>query len=403
MTVTGRLAAASGAAVVVAAWTMTTSARAESLGAGWDGEFTDPAIVDGYRATVTQLVLPMTFTGPPGAEITDITLELEPVRGDCQESVSFNQEVGQGDGGDAGTPTTPTTSVDDPTSPTTPTTSSPPTTASSERDTASYTFRVDPACNGTYDISAFASTDPPGPAQPGDPGTESAPLEVENVRVSLAPMPPASVAAEVAADRTVTVRWQVPPAWVGSTPPPDAIGFQVRRLSADGTPVVVADRLGPNQTTVVDDDLVSAPDGRYRYRVVAVRADASGAPVTSEPVEAALDLVAARTGGAAGGGASVGAATTGGGVAVGGGAFVPGQPAVSPPAEFDPGFQPELDYSDVELGEEEAVPPSDAGLFDIGESTTETGLVIPGAVALCLAVWAGHLRHLARRATPPAA
>jgi hypothetical protein len=397
----GRRLAAAGAAAVLAAISLTGPARAESLGAGWEGSFTDDAVVDGYRATGTELVLPVTFTGPPGAQITDVTVDLTPVSGDdCEEPVTFNQEVGQGDGAD--TPETPTTPPEEP--PTPPPTPTTPTTASSARQTVSYTFRVDPECNGTYDVDVFASTDPPGPGEPGDPGTESGRLQVDDVRVSLAPPAPAQVAAEAAADRTVTVRWQAPPAWTGPAPPRDAIGFQVRRISADGTAAMVADQLAPNQTVVVDDDLVGAPDGRYRYRVVAVRADASGAPVTSEPGETSLDLVGPGTGGTGPGtGAGAGGAAgppPAGGVVIPGGAV--GQPAVSD-APFDPGFDPQLDYSEAELGDEEAVPPSDSGVFDIGEdSSAEAGLVVPGAVALCLACWAGHLRHLARRATPPA-
>ncbi len=75
-----------------------------------------------------------------------------------------------------------------------------------------------------------------------------------------------------------------------------------------------------------------------------------------------------------------------------------------PTTEFDAGFDPELDYSDldVEEGAAEAVPPADASLLDVAiDDPVGEGLLVPGAVALCLAVWAGHLRHLSRRATAP--
>ena len=401
MTRARRAVAASAAVAVAAVTSLTTApaARGEQLGPGWEGEFVS---ADTYQ-TGTSMILPVRFTGPPGAPIVRMTLDLRLVSDDdCPPVRSFTDTVGEGDG-NGETPTTPTTS---PAPPTTPTTDTPSTTPPDDGNEVVHTFSVDPGCNGTYDVAVTATNDPPGPGLPGSPGTTSEELELAGVQVSLAPPSPSGLVAAADADRRVTVRWQVPASWATNPPPRDALGFQVRRLSAAGDDeVVVADGVAPNEATVVDDGLVAAPAGRYLYRVVAVRAGAGGAPVRSAPAETSVELAAPRTTTGTGTGTGGGATTPG----AGGGStgvvrtpFVPGQPAVSPAVPPEPGFDPELDYSEAELGAEEAVPPADASLFEVDEDAAGTGLLVPGAVALCLVVWAGHLRHLARRAAPPA-
>lgn len=378
------LAVAAGGAlvVVVPAW-------AQDLGVGWEGRINDSSIVDGFEATGAVLRVPVTFeyTGPPGSVIADMTLELSPVDDGC-DSRAYVQplDVGDGDAG-AGTPGSP----------------EPPTTAPSGGESrtveSTWIFRVDPGCNGVYDLAVLATADPAGPAEPGDPGTQSAPLEVDGIRLSLAPPPPGAVDAVLAGDRTVTVRWTAPADWSGpGGPPKDALGYRVLRDVGDGAPVTVAET-GADAASVIDDDLVEAPAGSYRYRVVALRAGASGAPIASEAVEDVVDLAAPPSATSTSprpgaGGGSVGGRRVGGRV---------GQPAVAPPTtEFDPGFAPELDYGDSELGAPEAVPPADANLLEFtNEGPAGAGLLVPFAVALCLAVWAAHLRHLSRRAAPP--
>jgi hypothetical protein len=339
------------------------------------------------------------------SNITDITMNLNPRPGTDCPAASYSDDVGEGDG--AGAPPPPTTAPAEPTTPSTETpttpTTAPPTTAPppETNEQASTTFQVDPGCNGAYDLTAFATADPPGPAEPGDPGTESGSLEIEGVVLSLAASKPATVAAEMGSDRRVTVRWTPPPGWSDMR---DAIGYQVRRVASDGTSVTVADRVAPGATSVVDTAVATAPAGRYQYNVVALRADASGAPLSSQPAQASVDLPGTDpgTGGTGGTGAGTGGTTTGGRSSGRTTPLpLPGLPTVTPSTEYDPGFQQALDYSDVEVGEEQAVPPADAGLFDVSERTPGTGLAVPSAVALCLVVWAGHLRHLARRAAPP--
>lgn len=357
-------ATAAAAAVLVAA-----GPAAAQLSVGWSGSWT---LEDGAEQTGEQLVVPVTFEYSGAGVITDVTLELIPVDERC-DSRAYTQHLADGDG-----------NVDmDVPSPAT-------------GDRVEWTFSEDPGCNGVYDVRAFATVDPAGPVDPGAPGTESEPLTAEGVRVSLAPPSPTGVAASAAPDRVVTVRWSAPSAWSPSAPS-DARGYRIERVGPDGAPVIVGE-VADDQTSVTDDDLVAAPPGTYRYRVVALRAGATGSPVASAPGEGSVEIAAATapttTAARAASGARSGGSTA---------ARSAGRAAVAPPTtEFDPGFSEELDYGDVELGPEEAVAPPDANLFEVvSEDPVGAGVLVPFAVALCLAVWAGHLRHLSRRATAP--
>lgn len=360
-------------------------AAAEPLGVNWEGRFSDARIVDGYEETGTELVVPVTFeySGPPGSVISDITLELIPLGGSCDRR-SYTQALQDGDG--PGTPGT--------TQPPPPTQPEP--SPDEAAATANWTFRVDPRCNGVYDIEVIARADPAGALMPGDPGTESEPLRASSVGLSLAAPSPSGVSAASRADRKVDIRWSTPDAWSGGAPD-DAIGYRVLRAAGDGEPVVIADDLTLSTLSVVDDSAASAAPGRYRYAVVAIRRDAAGNPLVSAPGTSILDIAPPAT--AAPAAASTARSTNLGGARVGR-ARVPA-PATVPAPVIDDTFEPELDYSELETGPEEAIVPDDASLFEVvSEDPVGAGLLVPGAVALCLAVWAGHLRHLARRATP---
>jgi hypothetical protein len=154
----------------------------------------------------------------------------------------------------------------------------------------------------------------------------------------------------------------------------------------------------PDQTSIVDPELAAAPDGTYRYRVSATRWGAASTPVEGSVVLATATTTTAPPAaapGAGGGGSNVGRVPVGRSAS----AAAPAAPVVT---EYDPGFDPELDYSELlEEGQEEAIPPADASLLDVAEDPVGAGVLVPAAVALCLAVWAGHLRHLSRRAAPP--
>lgn len=379
-----RLAVAFGAVAAGAA--ATVPAQAEPLGAGWEGEFTDPAIEDGYEATGAELVVPVAFeyTGPPGSVITDVTLELTSVDGECDDQAA-TQTLADGDGD--GADTAPTTPGPPPSEPST-----------GPTDSVSWRFAFDPGCNGVYDLIVTARADPPGVMGPDD--VQSNPLVAEDIEVSLAPPSPSGVAAELGADRKVTVRWQAPAAWADS-PPTDAVGYRVLRVPAGGDPVVVADDLKLEVTSVVDEALVGAPAGRHRYEVIAIRRNADGNPLLSAPGTAEVDLPGVTPVTAGGARPAVPRTSPGAGARVGTTGTGAGQPAVAAAPEFDPGFDTEIDYADTELGDEQARVPDDASLFEVvSEDPVGQGMLVPGAVALCLAVWAGHLRHLARRAAP---
>jgi hypothetical protein len=397
MTPAARLVAAGALAVLagvtVVPWAGAQESGTENLGIGWRGRFLDPAIGDGYEATGSNLVVGVhfEFTGPPGSEITEIELRIVPHGAGC-DAYTYAEPVTGSEPAPAPAPEP---------SPTAPE-GNPPT------DTASATFRVDPLCNGTYDVEVTATADVPGAVTPQ---STSAPLEADGVVLSLAAPSPAAVAVDANGDQ-VTVRWQAPPAWAG-TPPPDAAGYRVRRALGDGPATTLADALWVGETTFVDGATAGIAPGRYRYEVVALRSGARGETLASEPAAAEVDLGTPSTTATSGSTSPAGAAGAGAaGSAVprvgpaGSGAVVAQPPPVAPTlpsAEVDTGFEPELDYPDVELGAPAAEVPDDAGLFSVvSDDPVGAGILVPGAVALCLAVWAGHLRHLARRATPPA-
>jgi hypothetical protein len=69
-------------------------------------------------------------------------------------------------------------------------------------------------------------------------------------------------------------------------------------------------------------------------------------------------------------------------------------PLLSPP---DEGFDEQLPFEDREPGDEEAILPDDLASSPISAGR---GLVVPFATGLVLAVWALHLRFLARVGQP---
>jgi hypothetical protein len=75
-------------------------------------------------------------------------------------------------------------------------------------------------------------------------------------------------------------------------------------------------------------------------------------------------------------------------------------PLLAPP-EVDTGFDEDLPFEDREAGDEEAVLPDDElASGPLSERLPGRGLVVPVATGLVLAVWALHLRFLARASRP---
>lgn len=261
-----------------------------------------------------------------------------------------------------------------------------------------------PERNG--DFPAFVCLD-------GDPR-----LEVE-IAVRL-PAPTVTNVVAAAAGRTVTVSWD-DMRGVAS----DLSGYRVERSIDDGPFEAIA-TVGPDVQSASDTDL-PPEGGEATYQVVATRpfvADASPSDTAATEFDAAPAGGDGGTddggsGGAGGGGGSGGSGSGGtagrpstrrpstGGRPTGGITvprvgtpsrnFFP--PLLAPPV-VDTGFDAELPYEDREPGEEGAILPDELASDDLGERLPGRGLVVPVATGLVLAVWALHLRFLARASQP---
>ena len=263
------------------------------------------------------------------------------------------------------------------------------------------------ACNGTYGVRIVADAI-------GDPD----PVLTTTIDVAVPPVPVVGVTAERVDGRRVRVSWTAP-----ADPPPDLVGYYVIRTSSAGdvTSFTVND---PAQTGFDDTD-PPAEGGETRYQVVA-RRSAPGGEVTSSggdaptPVEVdpAPDDSAAPggSGGDGGSGSGGGAASGGTSGGAGGGSGLgsrvrpplvgtssgrfPPLRAPSPPTTVDGGFGQTLPFDDLEEGDADPVLPDDELASSIFEDEAGRGLAIPVATALLLAVWAFHLRYLARASRP---
>lgn len=237
--------------------------------------------------------------------------------------------------------------------------------------------------------------------------------------------PPTSVTTVTTAPgdgRSVLVSWVPPP---GAQPD---LGYRVERISASGTTVTLADITDPTTTSYTDD----APPGEggvTTYRVYTTR-PGPGGTVDAAPGTATADVArdpayvppdpddptptttpGAGSGGGSGGPGGGSSRTNGRGAVRSTSPGVPSvrvprvgspsrslfPPLLSPPV--DSGFEGELPYEDREPGEAAAELPNDlaAGLADVAPGR---GLAIPMATGLVLAVWAFHLRFLARVGRP---
>ena len=283
-------------------------------------------------------------------------------------------------------------------------------------------------CNGTYPVAVTGTAD-----QDGGTATLS--------RTIVVAMPaPAVTGVAVALDGdAVEVTWDD---MTGQAK--DLTGYRVERLVDGGEPTVVADLGqapdGSIATSARDEDL-PAEGQVLTYRVVAVRSG-TGPGETGETSHASItregevvETPPAAGGGSgdpapgagdpegAGGGTADGSTDdTAGGVGraprpqrVAGprvgisGSFLP--PLLKPLLERaaaasaagadDPGYDEDLPYNPVD-GPAEAERPDDELAAFFTDEAAGRGMAIPVATALVLAVWAFHLRVLARAAKPPA-
>lgn len=289
------------------------------------------------------------------------------------------------------------------------------------------------SCNGTYQVRITATHQ----------GRSCAPVvgcsswtdtEVTHTLTGTlavaAPAPAPAATTATASERSVDITW---------TPvadaPPDFIGYGIERVSANGTRATIATIDDRTAATFTDDD-PPAEGGTTTYQVFGRRAGPSGelrstaSPATVEVAAAPGDPGDPGTGpgttpGTTPGtnpgstpGSSPGVRTPGGrSPSISGGpgstvrvprvgtpsrSFFP--PLLTPPVtQEDAGFDEALpfDLDDEEPGADEAIlPDDDLAASSSFEEAAGRGMVIPFATALLLAVWAFHLRYLARAARP---
>lgn len=336
-----------------------------------------------------------TISAPsPLDTITDIELTLTRVGSNpnCPNLV-VPKHVRDGDGAGGGGGTTTSTSTTGTTL--IPTTTSTTTPAASGADTYRFRFEVTPKCNGRYNLSMVGTSDRPNPLEgdTSDPLPMGDPSDSDNpVTVNLRPPDVASATGTVGADRTVTVSWQ-PPAAYASGVPADFLGYGVDYSYDGGSKWVNGALAETTATTTSFKPRGDDPAGNYMVRVRGIRQNADGTidpPLIATGGTTAIAVVA------------VGeppppttTPTTRGGGGNGGRNAPQG---TAPPTTLDEGFDPELDYSDLEEGEAEADIPEDASSFlDFVPSSPGSAILVPFAIAECLAVWALHLRVFARR------
>ena len=282
-------------------------------------------------------------------------------------------------------------------------------------------------CNGTYTITALAETTNDSQLFPHDEATRSG-----TVAVAM-PAPTVTGVSASGDGREITVEWNDMRAAAA-----DLTGYVVTRQIDDGSPVEVAS-LGADETTFVDTHL-PAEGGDATYSVASTRpsydqqrltsqsTSSEATPFIADPNATDGDGTTSPDGGTTTGGGTTtpgttggstsgatGGSTTSGGTTSGGvsvraprlgisGAFLPPllrpSVSVSPPTTEDGGFSEELPYGSSEPGGDEPVLPDDELASAFSDGAAGRGMAIPVATALVLAVWAFHLRFLARASRP---
>jgi hypothetical protein len=264
-------------------------------------------------------------------------------------------------------------------------------------------------CNGTYRSIAFATANFDG-------GNHT----LDRTFQVAEPAPEVDApSATVAAARTVEVSWNPL-----ANPPKDFRGYTVVRTTADGVTDTIA-TLPPTETSWID---ATPPDegGELTYGVQTRRAgsnptdptdEVSSSGASAQPVEVEPAPVDPTVPGDPTDPTDPSDPTVPGDPSTPGGPSNPppsgGRPTAvvrvprvgTPSRSFFPPllsppdtFSPELPFDEPEPGEEAAVLPDD--LSTPFAEQAGRGLVIPAAVGLVLAVWAFHLRYLARMARP---
>ena len=252
---------------------------------------------------------------------------------------------------------------------------------------------------------------------------------MDTVAVVRLPAPTVTNLAATASGHDVSLTWDdVRPL------APDLAGYRIERSLGGGGGFEPVATIGP-ETAAYTDTSLPAEGGDVTYQVIAIRpqvpdgAASNTASASYEPAPAGSPASGdggTTSGGAAGGGSGGGSGgTSGGGFGVGtsasGGAGGSGRTGTRPGRSGGSGirvprvgtpsrnFFPALLAPPADAGFDEQLPydpePGDALASeelpsDSTESLPGRGLVIPMATGLVLAVWALHLRFLARAARP---
>jgi len=258
-------------------------------------------------------------------------------------------------------------------------------------------------CNGIYDVRVVADV-------AGSPD----PVLTTVILAAVPPAPVGGVTASPADGRAVKVEWVAP-----VDPPADFLGYYIERTSASGAKGIIASP-SRSATSYIDYD-PPAEGGETTYRVIARRSapggelmssggDGATVPVDPVPVDPGTptDPDDPSDPGDPGspGSPSAPPSSQPGGAGVrppllgnSSGGFLPQLLTPGPPTTIDTGYAEELPF-EPEQGGEDPVLPDDELASLLYEGEPGRGLAIPAATALVLALWAFHLRFLARLSRP---
>jgi hypothetical protein len=242
-----------------------------------------------------------------------------------------------------------------------------------------FLFKVAFRCNGVYDATATATLDQPVPTHD---------LKLYDINIAIPPQPPRNFLATDNGNRTVTLTWSPP-----SDAPPDLAGYRLSRKDAGGSSFGALGTATPAVNSY-DDANIPAAGGSYVYRIETLRkaSVSTNPPLVSAPITTNDVLVV--------GGASATVPKTSGGSASGGGGGGRGYDQIPGGAtHFDPPST--LVADEGEPGHGDLALPG-AGTIQRFAGREGAGLIKPFAAALDLAVWAGLLLFLTRRAASAA-
>jgi hypothetical protein len=328
----------SGSSTTTTLVTTTTTTPEEWAGSRWTGPTAN-------GETVSDATFSGTFVHtPPTPSIEAVELNIEYGAGDTHAATCGSAPSTQ-------LQSAPTTSTSTPSGDTT--------------STMNFLFEVPFVCNGIYNATATATLEN---------NLDNYDMTLTGLHIAEPPQSPLSFLATDNGNRTVTLTWQAP-----NQKPPDLAGYRVSRRDANASDYSVSVDVATD-VFAYNDTNIPAGGGSYFYKVETLRSSPNGT-LTSNPVVTSEAL-------------NVGANPTG----------TPGQSVGGVPApRADSGgsgvqhFDDTLAADEGEPGEGDfAVPGGDTIQRFAGRDGA--GLVKPFAAALDLAVWAGLMLFLTRRA-----